>query len=186
MESCTLSVQEAHVSQGALGPLDQADAELLRVEFVRLASRHLDGAYKLAGYILGDAGEAEDALQEALIRAWRAWPKLRSPDSVGPWLDRIVANVCKTRIRRRKGVRAVAFDDSLQVAAVDPFRATLARDAVGRALDRLSAEQRIVVVLRYWRDLPIEQIATRLDIPLGTAKSRLHYALKLLGQEIDR
>jgi RNA polymerase sigma-70 factor (ECF subfamily) len=50
----------------------------------------------------------------------------------------------------------------------------------------LSAEQRIVVVLRYWRDLPIEQIATRLDIPLGTAKSRLHYALKLLGQEIDR
>jgi RNA polymerase sigma-70 factor (ECF subfamily) len=57
---------------------------------------------------------------------------------------------------------------------------------VGRALDRLSAEQRVVVVLRYWRDMPLEQIATRLDIPLGTVKSRLHYALKLLGQEIDR
>jgi RNA polymerase sigma-70 factor (ECF subfamily) len=186
MESCTLSIPEAHVSQGSLGPLDEADAALLRVEFVRLASRHLDGAYKLAGYMLGDAGEAEDALQEVLIRAWRAWPKLRSPDSIGPWLDRIVANVCKTRIRRRKGVSTLAFDDGLQVAAVDPFRATLARDTVGRALDRLSAEQRVVVVLRYWRDMPLEQIATRLDIPLGTVKSRLHYALKLLGQEIDR
>jgi RNA polymerase sigma-70 factor (ECF subfamily) len=186
MESRTLSVLEAHVSHGALGPVDEGDAALLRVEFVRLADRHLDGAYKLAGYLLGDAGEAEDALQEALTRAWQAWPNLRDPDSIGPWLDRIVANVCKTRIRKRKGVRPLAFDDGLQVAADDPFRATLARDAVGRALDRLSAEQRIVVVLRYWRDMPLEQIATRLDVPLGTVKSRLHYALKLLGQEIDR
>lgn len=186
MESCISSVPEAQVIEGALSPADEVDAALLRVEFVRLAPRHLDGAYKLAGYMLGDAGEAEDALQEALTRAWRAWPKLRDPDSIGPWLDRIVANVCKTRIRKRKGVRTLAFDDGLQVAADDPFRATLARDAVGRALDRLSAEQRVVVVLRYWRDMPLEQIATRLDVPLGTVKSRLHYALKLLGREIER
>ena len=186
MKSCTLSVLEAHVSYGALGPVAEGDAALLRVEFVRLADRHLDGAYKLAGYLLGDAGEAEDALQEALARAWRAWPHMRDPDSIGPWLDRIVANVCKTRIAARKRVRSIDFDDRLEVHAPDPFRATLARDAVGRALDRLSAEQRVVVVLRYWRDMPLEQIATRLDVPLGTVKSRLHYALKLLGQEIDR
>jgi RNA polymerase sigma-70 factor (ECF subfamily) len=186
MESCTLSIPEAHVSQRALGPVDEADVAQLRGDFVRLASHHLDGAYKLAGYMLGDAGEAEDALQEALLRAWRAWPKLRDPDSVGAWLDRIVANVCKTRIRRRKGVSVLGFDDGLQVTAADPFRATLARDSVGRALDRLSAEQRVVVVFRYWRDMPLEQIASRLNVPLGTVKSRLHYALKLLESEIDR
>lgn len=186
MESCTLSIPEAQVGRRALDPLDEAEAAVSRDEFVRLTSRHLDGAYKLAGYLLGDAGEAEDALQEALLRAWRAWPKLRDPESVGAWLDRIVANVCKTRIRRRKGVKALPFEDGLQVAATDPFRATLARDSVGRALDRLSAEQRVVVVLRYWRDMPLEQIASRLHLPLGTVKSRLHYALKLLGPEIDR
>ncbi len=111
---------------------------------------------------------------------------MREPDSVGPWLDRIVANICKTRIRKRKGVRNVAFNDELQVHAPDPFRATLTRDAVGRALERLSPEQRVVVVLRYWRDMPLEQIATRLGVPLGTVKSRLFYALRLLGRAIDR
>jgi RNA polymerase sigma-70 factor (ECF subfamily) len=177
---------EASVAERAIGPAEERDSALPSTEFVRLAARHLDGAYKLAGYLLGDAGEAEDAMQEALARAWRAWPRMREPDSVGPWLDRIVANVCKTRIRKRMGIRHVAFDDELEVHAPDPFRATLTRDAVGRALERLSPEQRVVVVLRYWRDMPLDQIATRLDVPLGTVKSRLYYALRLLGREIDR
>jgi RNA polymerase sigma-70 factor (ECF subfamily) len=177
---------EAHVAEGVIGPAKERESVALSAEFVRLAARHLDGAYKLAGYLLGDAGEAEDAMQEALVRAWRAWPRMRDPDSVGPWLDRIVANVCKTRIGARRRVRSVSFADDLGVAAGDPFRATLARDAVGRALERLSPEQRIVVVLRYWRDMPLERIATRLDVPLGTVKSRLHYALRLLSREIDR
>jgi RNA polymerase sigma-70 factor (ECF subfamily) len=172
------------VGHAEVAPESQSAA--LSVEFVRAVARHLDGTYKLAGYLLGDAGEAEDAVQEALGRAWRAWPRLRDPGSVGPWLDRIVANVCKTRIRARLRVRSVAFDDETEVVAADPFRATLTRDAVGRALDRLSPEQRVVVVLRYWRDMPLDQIATRLDVPLGTVKSRLHYALRLLAREIDR
>ena len=181
-----LLASEVRVAEGAIGPADEREAATLRAEFVRLAGRHIDGAYKLAGYLLGDAGEAEDAMQEALTRAWRAWPRLREPESVGPWLDRIVANVCKTRIGARKRVRSVAFDDEMEVHAPDPFRATLSRDAVGRALERLSPDQRVVVVLRYWRDMPLEQIALRLDVPLGTVKSRLHYALRLLGREIDR
>jgi RNA polymerase sigma-70 factor, ECF subfamily len=177
---------EARVAEGAIGPAEDREAAIVRDDFVRLAGRHLDGAYKLAGYLLGDADEAEDAMQEALTRAWRAWPRLRELDSVGPWLDRIVANVCKTRLSKRRGVRSVAFDDDLEVHAPDPFRAALARDTVGRALDKLSPEQRVVVVLRYWRDMPLDQIATRLDVPLGTVKSRLFYALRLLGREIDR
>jgi RNA polymerase sigma-70 factor, ECF subfamily len=164
----------------------ESESAARSAEFARLVARHLDGSYKLAGYLLGDAGEAEDAVQEALGRAWRVWPRLRDPGSVGPWLDRIVANVCKTRVRARRRIRSVAFDDELDAAVADPFRATLTRDAVGRALDRLSPEQRVVVVLRYWRDMPLDQIATRLDVPLGTVKSRLHYALRLLAREIDR
>jgi RNA polymerase sigma-70 factor (ECF subfamily) len=179
------AVVEATVAEGRYGAAEERESAL-SAEFVRLIARHLDGAYKLAGYLLGDAGEAEDAMQEALTRAWRAWPGMRDPDSIGPWLDRIAANVCKTRVVARRRVRSIAFDDELDVPGADPFRATLNRDAVGRALARLSPEQRIVVVLRYWRDMPLEQIATRLDLPLGTVKSRLHYSLRLLGREIDR
>jgi RNA polymerase sigma-70 factor (ECF subfamily) len=176
---------EERMAEGRVGPVEERESAA-SAEFVRLTARRLDGAYKLAGYLLGDAGEAEDAIQEALSRAWRAWPRMRDRDSVGPWLDRIVANVCKTRIGARRRIRSIAFDDGLEVAGADPFRATLTRDAVGRALDRLSPEQRVVVVLRYWRDMPLDQIATRMDVPLGTVKSRLHYALRLLAREIDR
>ena len=157
-----------------------------RAEWVALATRHLDRAYKLAGYLLGDRDEAEDAMQEALVRAWLAWPKLREAESFGPWLDRIVVNVCYNRIRARRRVRSVALDDGAELPASDPFRATLNRDAVGRALDRLTPEQRAVVVLRYWRDMPLDQIAVHLNLPLGTVKSRLHYAQRLLRREIER
>jgi RNA polymerase sigma-70 factor (ECF subfamily) len=175
---------EAWVAERSAGTAERSETTLLRADFVRLATRHLDGAFKLAGYLLGDAGEAEDALQDALLRAWRAWPGLRDPDSFGPWLDRIVANVCRSRIRARRRVRTIAIDD-LEVQTADPFRAALARDAVGRALDGLTPEQRVVVVLRYWRDMPLDQIASRLNLPLGTVKSRLHYAQRRLRREIE-
>ena len=177
---------EEYVRSGRADVAQERESAALSADFVRLIARHLDGSYKLAGYLLGDGAEAEDAMQEALGRAWRAWPRMRDPGSIGPWLDRIVANVCKTRIRARLRIRSVAFDDETEVVAADPFRATLTRDAVGRALVRLSPEQRVVVVLRYWRDMPLDQIATRLDVPLGTVKSRLHYALRLLAREIDQ
>src|ERR1035437_5351790 len=80
--SPVLLALEARVAEGAASPAEEREAATLRDEFVRLAARHLDGAYKLAGYLLGDAAEAEDAMQEALTRAWRAWPRLREPDSV--------------------------------------------------------------------------------------------------------
>jgi RNA polymerase sigma factor (sigma-70 family) len=177
---------EVRVTPGAgtIKPTSQADSS--RAEWVRLATRHLDGAYKLAGYLLGDRDEAEDALQEALVHAWRAWPDLREQASFGAWLDRIVANVCRNRLRQKRRIRWLALDDEMEVAAADPFHAALNRDAVGRALGRLSPEQRVVVVLRYWRDMPLEEIAAHLDLPLGTVKSRLHYAQRLLRREMER
>jgi len=71
-------------------------------------------------------------------------------------------------------------------AVADVAGASLARDSIGRALVTLTPEQRVVVVLRFWRDLSIEEIAARLDVPSGTVRSRLHYALRSLRAEIDR
>ena len=154
--------------------------------FEALCDRALRRAYGLAGYLLGDATEAEDATQHAMDRAWRARGSLRDPAAFEGWLDRIVANLCRDRMRRRKQPRIVDLGAGPEQAAADPFRAFLDRDDLGRALDSLTPEQRIVVVLRFWRDLPLEQIATRLDWPLGTVKSRLHHAVAAMRLRLER
>lgn len=153
--------------------------------FLRLADRQLRPAYRLACYLLGGSDEAEDAVQEAIIRAWRAWPKLRDEGNFESWFDQIVANVCRDRGQKRGRLRAMPLDDEMSVAARDQFRAALDRDEVGRALQALPVEQRTVVVLRFWRDLPLEEIADRLALPLGTVKSRLHYGLRAMREVIE-
>ncbi len=157
-------------------------------DFVRLVQSELPGAYRLAGYLLRDATEAEDATQDALEKAWQAWPKLRQTDHFSAWFDRIVVNVCNDRLRHRRGIRVLELDN--EIAGVpttrDPFREALARDEVGRLVRMLPPDQQIVVGLRFWRDLPLEGIANRLGLPLGTVKSRLHYAMKTLRSELDR
>ncbi len=181
-----LSVAEGPPNFVAAEPAESDErAEDPGVAFGRLATRHLDAAYGLAGFLLGDAVEAQDALQEALLRAWQAWPSLRDRTAFPAWLNRIVANVCKAKLRGRRGLRWMELDEEASPEARDPFRAMFARDAVGRALAKLSPEQRAVVVLRYWRDMPLEAIADTLDVPLGTVKSRLHYSLRVMNNEIE-
>jgi RNA polymerase sigma-70 factor (ECF subfamily) len=146
----------------------------------------LDRAYRLAGFILGDAREAEDATQDAMLRAWHQKRSLRRLESAQAWFDRILVNVCRDRLRRRRpGVRWTDVDAAVPAVAADPFAAMLARDAVLRALSTLSADHRIVLVLRFWADLPVEAIAERLGIPAGTAKSRLHYATQALRDALE-
>jgi RNA polymerase sigma factor (sigma-70 family) len=157
-------------------------------EFVRLAQPELQGAYRLAGYLLRSATEAEDAAQDALEKAWQAWPRLRDKDRFSAWFDRIVVNVCTDRLRSRRGVRVLELDETIAAVsnARDPFREALARDEVGRLVRLLPPDQQIVVGLRFWRDLSLEEIADRLALPLGTVKSRLHYAMRTLRGELDR
>ena len=148
----------------------------------RTVGRHeLDRAYRLAGFILGDAREAEDATQDALARAWRQRSSLRTVDSAQAWFDRILVNVCRDRLRRRRPrVRWADVDEGLPSPAADPFAALLARDEVLGAVAALPVDQRIVLVLRYWADLPVDAIADRVGVPAGTVKSRLHYAMRAL------
>ena len=148
----------------------------------RTVGRHeIDRAYRLAGFILGDAREAEDATQDALVRAWRQRSSLRTLDSAQAWFDRILVNVCRDRLRRRRPrVRWTDVDEGTPSPAADPFAALIARDAVLGAVVSLPVDQRIVLVLRYWADLPVDAIADRLGVPAGTVKSRLHYAMRAL------
>ena len=151
--------------------------------FRSLGDGELDRAYRLAGFLLGDAGEAEDATQDALARAWSQRDGLRNEASAQAWFDRILVNVCRDRMRRRRIVRWTPISGTETSPVTDPFAATLARDAFLRAVAALDFDHRIVVVLRFAADLSIAAIAERLDAPAGTVKSRLHYALRKLRRD---
>jgi RNA polymerase sigma-70 factor (ECF subfamily) len=153
--------------------------------FARLADEHLDAAYRLARAILHDPSEAQDATHDALLQAWRKWSTLRDPSHFEPWFDRILVNICRNRLQHAS--RWQARDVSTEVAIVtgDPFGQAEDRDVLGNAIATLSADHRVVVALRYYRDLQVDEIANRLRIPAGTVQSRLHYALKQLHRVID-
>jgi RNA polymerase sigma-70 factor (ECF subfamily) len=156
-----------------------------RERFVGATRPGLDRAYRMAGLFLGNAHEAEDAVQDALVVAWKSFDRLRDVERFGAWFDRIVVNGCRDRLRRRGVVRFIPRAADVDPAERDPFAAFIERDALLCGLDRLTADERIVVVLRFWADLPLEGIADRLDWPLGTVKSRLHRALGRLRETLD-
>jgi RNA polymerase sigma-70 factor (ECF subfamily) len=152
--------------------------------FQSLADGHLDAAYRLARFILRDDTEARDATHDAFLQAWRKWSTLRDPDRFEAWFDRILVNACRDRQRQASRRSALDISGELSLATADPFERTHERDTIERALAALSADQRAVVALRYDRDLATDEIARRLDIPVGTVNSRLHYALRKLHEVI--
>jgi RNA polymerase sigma-70 factor (ECF subfamily) len=156
-----------------------------RTRFLDEAGPSLDRSYRLAGLLLGNAHEAEDAVQDALVIAWQGFDDLRDTDRFGAWFDRILVNGCRDRLRRRGTVRFIPMDPSIDPAGADPFRDLIERDALLEGLTRLTPDERIVIVLRYWADLPLEGISERLGWPLGSVKSRLHRALGRLRAGID-
>lgn len=144
----------------------------------------LDRAYGLAWHLLGNAADAEDACQEALLAAWSAWPRLRDRDRFDAWFDRILVNTCIELLRRRGRRPPPAPLEASDVAARDVLAGSVELDAIRQAIGRLSPEHRAVIVLRYWADLGTNAVATRLGVPPGTARSRLHYALDALRADL--
>ena len=145
--------------------------------------RALDGAYRYATLLLGDPAEAEDATHDAALAAWRHLEELREPGRFDAWFGRILANTCRDRLRARR--RALPAIDALSSTAFSASTSDMAeviggRDAVAAALQSLSAEHREVIVLRFYVDLTVDQIAARTGVGAGTVKSRLHYALRHL------
>lgn len=149
--------------------------------FRDLLDRRLDGAYGLAAVILGDRAEAEDAVHDAAVLAWRRWDDLRDPDRFDAWFRRILVNGCRDRLRSRARRRVVDVGRELVEAehprVADASQAAADRDALGRAFEALGADERIIIVLRFHLDLTVPAIAVAVGIPEGTVKSRLHAAL---------
>ncbi len=154
-----------------------------RARFLAATRPALDRAYRLAGLLLGNAHEAEDAVQDGLVTAWQSFDTVRDPGRFDAWFDRIVVNGCRDRLRRRGAVRFIPLAADVEPVARDPFQQFVERDSLLGSLASLTVDERAVIVLRFWADLPLEGIADRLDLPLGTVKSRLHRALGRLRDD---
>jgi RNA polymerase sigma-70 factor (ECF subfamily) len=152
--------------------------------FRRLAERHLEESYRLARAILHDSAEAEDATHDAFVTAWRKWSTLRDASRFEHWFDRILVNTCRNRLRDRTRVARGLWDDEMTREGDGTGRLG-EREAIESALAALSPDQRIVVALRFYRDLSIHEIAHRVGARPGTVKSRLHYALRKLHRQLD-
>ena len=148
-----------------------------REAFDALARLVGDRCMAIAVRILRDTDLADDAVQTALITAWRDLRMLRDSDRFEPWLHRILTRECYAEARRRTRrsgvVRVLASRDADpgDVLGVD------VRDQLDRAFRRLTLEQRAVLVFHHYLGLSTAEVADRLDLPLGTVKSRLHHAL---------
>lgn len=154
--------------------------------FAQLAAASIDRCYTIAYRILRDMDRAQDATQQALLGAWRDLPSLRDPDRFEAWLHRLVVRACyaeATRGRRwEAGVRLIPSDRS---SVTDMAGSIADHDELERGFRRLTPEQRAVVVLHHYLGYPLTEIAETLGIPVGTARSRLHYATRQLRAAIE-
>jgi RNA polymerase sigma-70 factor, ECF subfamily len=164
--------QRALIERAQRGEHD-AFAELLDPALARL-----DAAARL---ILRDRDLAHDAVQEGCIRAWRDVRGLRDPERFNAWLYRLTVNAClDIARRRRRRVMEVAIDSLELPGAVDLAGDLARRETIDEALRTLEPGHRAVVALHYLLDLPLREVADVLGIPLGTAKSRLHYSIETM------
>jgi len=156
-----------------------AFAVLARASFPRL--------YGTARLILRDPDGAEDAVQDALVLAWRHVRAIRDPNAWDAWLYRLTVRACYrvARSRKRRDVMELDLEPERDHAGPDFAGALADRDALGRELVRLPVDQRAVMVLHFYLDLPLTEVAAILEIPVGTAKSRLHRGLATLRRSFE-
>jgi RNA polymerase sigma-70 factor (ECF subfamily) len=153
--------------------------------FAALTRRQIDSAYRLAWAILGDSGDADDATQDAFAQAWRNRRSLRDPDRFDAWFGKILVNACREKLRKRERRKVRSLEETDDPATADSTDQVSSRDAVDRALNGLDADHRIVIVLRYWADMTVDEIAERIEVRPGTVKSRLHYALRSMRPRLE-
>jgi len=158
--------------------------------FEKLMLPHLDAAHNLACWLLRDPSDAEDAVQDAFLRAHRAFDRFRGADGRA-WLLTIVRNVCFSQMRqRRRRPEEVAFEDEVHGSGHDPADANavawkeVKSAQLHGALERLPAEYREVIVLHEIEGLAYKDIAGVSGIPIGTVMSRLSRARARLQAEL--
>jgi RNA polymerase sigma-70 factor (ECF subfamily) len=155
-----------------------------REAFGVLAGGAVDRLYAIARLILRDTELAEDATQEALVRAWRDLPSLRDVERFDAWLYRLIVRACADIGRHRRRWRAEIAVLRAEPAEPDRTSELADRDQIERGLRRLSDAQRTILTLHFYLGLSPSEAAEALAIPVGTAKSRLHYATEALRAAI--
>jgi RNA polymerase sigma-70 factor (ECF subfamily) len=156
-----------------------------REAFDRIAVSVVDRLYRVARLVLRDTEQAEDAVQETLVRCWRDLPSLREVDRFEAWLHRLLIRAIHDQFRdvgRQRAVISVLRPDS---ATGDASDIVAAREALDRGFRRLTIDHRAVLVLRLYLGLSLEETATTLGIPAGTAKSRLFYATQAMRDALE-
>jgi RNA polymerase sigma-70 factor (ECF subfamily) len=157
-----------------------------RDAFATLVQSQVDRCYGLAFRILRDHHRAQDATQQALLGAWRDLPRLREPERFEAWLHRLVVHACYVEARTERRITAkVLAIRPLEAAPGDEMATVGDRELLDQAFRALSPEHRSVVVLHHHHGYPLTEIAALLGIPVGTARSRLHYAVRRLREELD-
>jgi RNA polymerase sigma factor (sigma-70 family) len=157
-----------------------------REAFTGLAGAMTASFLAIAHRILRDAELAEDATQQALLSVWQRLPQLREPERFQAWSYRLLVRACYLEARRaRRWTPAMRLLPDDEPRATDASGAVIDRDELERAFARLSLDHRTVVVLRHYRHLSLGEIASAMDIPIGTVASRLHYALRELRSAVE-
>ena len=154
--------------------------------FASIARGSADRLFAVAHRILRDVGRAEDAVQQTLVTAWRQLPELREVDRFDAWIHRILVHACYAEARRARrwssNVRALPTDGSTEP---DAAVGVATRDALERGFRRLPPEQSAVFVLHHYLGWQLGEIAETLGVPLGTVKSRIHYATTSLRAALE-
>ena len=154
--------------------------------FASLAVAVGDRLHRVAHRILRDTSLAEDATQQALLAIWRGLPQLHDPARFDAWSYRLLVRACYAEGRKQRrwapNLRLLPVD---RPVADDGLSSVVDRDQLERGFRRLSLDHRTVVVLHHYLDLPLERVAEICGIPVGTAHSRLHHAMRVLQAALD-
>ena len=156
-----------------------------REAFAALAETSIGDLYNLAQLMLSDGDLAQDAVQEALIAAWRDLRALRDPDRFRPWLRRILVNAVYRTAKRERQASRLIVDATVAAGIPDSARDLENRDAIDRAFVRLRPEHRAVLVAHHYLGLTDNESAEILGLRPGTVKSRLHRATAEMRSALD-
>ena len=151
--------------------------------FDELARQRIDGVYRTALGILGNPADARDATQDALVSAWRSLRSIQDPERFDAWLHRVTVNAARMVARKRRGIREIQLPPDADSPS-PPAASTVISTDFDRSFDRLSVEQRDLLLEHHLDGKSIGEIARDLGIPEGTVKSRLHTARQALESRI--
>lgn len=156
-----------------------------RDAFSALAAGEVDRLYGTARLILRDSELAKDAAQQALVRCWRQLPKLQDIGRFDAWLYRILVNAATDELKGHRRIGASVRTIPAEPSIADAAQLIADRDQLERGFRRLSSDQRAVVVLHHYAGLTLDEIATAVGVPPGTARTRYYGALSAMRAALD-